>query len=230
MVTEVDTGHYAHKLGLKKTGGNVDTQQQKEERTTFTKTGETIRGFASSSVPTLEETTILEGRPPSEQTKGDMKPILEEIGSPADAYEELERHDADPPEARVHDDSHQLFGAPAKASRGPQEDKEPPPNARTGKSSDASAEEQAAVQVRDVIRKHLSAKVGAKPWNLLTPTPVVDPHGFEDPISDEFWKNVWVACAVHNVWHLSRKGVLLRLTTVRPRFIARYSMRSQTTQ
>jgi phospholipase D1/2 len=37
-----------------------------------------------------------------------------------------------------------------------------------------------------------------KTWKL-PPPPDVDPCGFEDPISDKFWRNVWVACAMHNV-------------------------------
>ncbi|EMD31689.1 hypothetical protein CERSUDRAFT_59668, partial [Gelatoporia subvermispora B] len=39
-----------------------------------------------------------------------------------------------------------------------------------------------------------------KPWTLPTPTPKVDPDGFEDPICDRFWKDVWLACAVHNIY------------------------------
>jgi hypothetical protein len=46
-----------------------------------------------------------------------------------------------------------------------------------------------------------------KMWKL-PPSPDVDPCGFEDPISDRFWKNVWVACALHNVssqeWEIGR--------------------------
>lgn len=36
-------------------------------------------------------------------------------------------------------------------------------------------------------------------WSLPTPTPKINPQGFEDPISDSFWKKVWLACAAHNV-------------------------------
>lgn len=33
---------------------------------------------------------------------------------------------------------------------------------------------------------------------MPTPTPIVDPESFIDPLSDEFWKDQWVAVAVHN--------------------------------
>lgn len=98
-------------------------------------------------------------------------------------------------EARV--DNGELYGAPADASRDPKTDDQPP-HAVSGK-NDATEMEEKAVHARAEIRKHLSTKFNPKVWTLPTPTPNVEPHGFEDPISDEFWKKVWVACAVHNV-------------------------------
>lgn len=98
-------------------------------------------------------------------------------------------------EARV--DNGELYGAPADASRDPKTDDQPP-HAVSGK-NDATETEEKAVRARAEIRKHLSTKFNTKAWTLATPTPKVDPHGFEDPISDEFWKKVWVASAVHNV-------------------------------
>ena len=97
-------------------------------------------------------------------------------------------------EARV--DNGELYGAPADASRDPKTDDQPP-HAVSGK-NDATEAEEKAVHARAEIRRHLSSKFNPKVWTLPTPTPKVDPHGFEDPISDEFWK-VWMACAVHNV-------------------------------
>ena len=79
-------------------------------------------------------------------------------------------------------------------------------------------------------QEYLLSKFNPKVWTLPTPTPKVDPHGFEDPISDEFWKKVWMGCAVHNVG--SRCNLLLDYTEnlfpLRLRFIARFSMRSLT--
>ncbi|KAF9777640.1 phospholipase D [Thelephora terrestris] len=97
-------------------------------------------------------------------------------------------------EARV--DGGELYGAPADASRNLKTDDQPP-HAVSGK-NDATDTEWKAVHARAEIRKHLSTKFNPKIWTLPTPTPDVDPHGFEDPISDEFWEQVWVACAVHN--------------------------------
>lgn len=94
-------------------------------------------------------------------------------------------------------DNGELYGAPADASRDATTDDQPP-HAVSGK-NDATETEEKAVHARSEIRKHLSTKFNSKTWTLPTPTPKVDPHGFEDPISDEFWKKVWVACAVHNV-------------------------------
>ena len=125
-------------------------------------------------------------------------------------------------EARV--ENGELFGAPADASRDSKTDDQPP-HAVSGK-NDATETEEKAVHARAEIRKHLSsAKVNSKIWTLPTPTPKVDPHGFEDPICDEFWKKVWMACAVHNV---SRRVRLLTIaetpsTPPRPRSIARCS-------
>ena len=103
----------------------------------------------------------------------------------------------DPAQARVHDGSNELFGAPANA-RGSRQTDDEPPRSNEDKSS-SSEEEKAAVRARSLIRQHLTAKVGLKPWTLPTPGPEVDPNGFSDPICDEFWKNVWIAAAVHNV-------------------------------
>lgn len=36
------------------------------------------------------------------------------------------------------------------------------------------------------------------------PAPFIHPDCFEDPISNEFWEDVWVACAEHNVSALVR--------------------------
>ncbi|KAI5121406.1 hypothetical protein M0805_003178 [Coniferiporia weirii] len=184
-----DFGYYVRKAGIKSkhTDASADDKQLEEERQKYTRDGKKVPGFASAVVPTLEEKTIIEHRPPPDQASGD-KPIEDAVDG--------NTQDGGPPEARVHDGSGELFGAPADASKDPRTDDEPP-HARSDE-SDVSEEEKAAVQARRVVRKHLSANASSKPWTLPTPTPEVDPHGFEDPVSDKFWKNVWVACAVHN--------------------------------
>lgn len=190
--TDRDVVQMIRKLGVKTKGvdGSTEDKQMEEERSDFTKDGKKEPGFASSKVPTLEEKTILEHRPPPEQSNGE-KPLL-------DAVEGDDKSPGrEPQEARVQDGSEQLYGAPADASKNMQADDEPP-HARSG-NIDASEEEKAAVHARQVIRKHLSSGVGNKPWTIPARSPEVDPHGFSDPVSDAFWKNVWVACAVHNV-------------------------------
>jgi len=42
------------------------------------------------------------------------------------------------------------------------------------------------------------------------PAPYIHPDCFEDPISNEFWEDVWVACAEHNV---SARSASLRVLT-----------------
>lgn len=126
-------------------------------------------------------------------------------------------------EARV--GNGELYGAPADASRDPKTDDQPP-HAVSGK-NDATETEEKAVHARAEIRKHMSTtKFNSKIWTLPTPTPKVDPHGFEDPISDEFWKKVWMACAVHNVgysWTLLLLIAEIPFTPLRRRSIARCS-------
>ncbi|KAL5482529.1 SPO14 [Sanghuangporus weigelae] len=184
-----DAGYYLRKAGIKSSGANVtvDEKYLDEERQDFSQDGRKEPGFASAIVPTLEEKTIMEHRPPADQSKG-KEPILDAV----DHHQE----NGVPPEARVHGDSGELYGAPADASRSPQTDDEVP-HAR-GRKGEATEEEKATVHARRTIRRHLSATFGGNAWTLPTPAPEVDPHGFEDPVCDEFWKDVWVASAVHN--------------------------------
>ena len=166
----------------------VDDKALRAERQSYTRDGEKEPGFTSSIVPTLEEKTIIEQRPPKEQVDGELPPT----------YRSETVESGGPPEARVHDGSHELYGAPANSV--PQADNEVP-HARDAKSDpalDTTDEEKAALHARRTVRKHLEAGITSQ-WALPTPTPHVDPHGFEDPVCDAFWKNTWVACAVHNV-------------------------------
>nr|XP_018262600.1 phospholipase D [Kwoniella dejecticola CBS 10117]OBR84758.1 phospholipase D [Kwoniella dejecticola CBS 10117] len=55
-----------------------------------------------------------------------------------------------------------------------------------------------AIQARKTLRKHLNAKVQLSPWNMPTPTPKINPNRFHDPLDETFWKDMWVAVAVHN--------------------------------
>ncbi|KDQ62566.1 hypothetical protein JAAARDRAFT_171033 [Jaapia argillacea MUCL 33604] len=159
----------------------------REERTTFTREGEGEIGFTSAIVPTLEEHTLEESRPRKEHVND--TPIKEQLSENFGRREE----NGGPPEARV--GNGELFGAPAEASTHPTTDDQPPHHGSD--KADADPEEQEAPTARSVLRQHLNAKLGSK-WTIPTPRPDVDPLGFEDPICDEFWKDVWVASAVHN--------------------------------
>jgi len=56
-----------------------------------------------------------------------------------------------------------------------------------------------ATDAKTIFRKHLASKLGDRSWTAPIPTVPKDPKIFDDPISDEFWYDVWVAAAVHNV-------------------------------
>ncbi|KAI0056534.1 phospholipase D [Artomyces pyxidatus] len=177
------------KVGLKRELPDARTADMtlQEERQTFSRDGHKVPGFAGSMVPTLEEKMVAEHRPPSDHAYG--TPIAENPEA-----EEREQAGTAPPDARL--DDGQLYGAPADASNSVETDDEPP-HARSDR-NDADAEEKKAPGARSILRKHLTAKLSQGPWSLPTPTPKIDDDGFEDPIADSFWKDVWVAAAVHN--------------------------------
>ncbi|KAK7048243.1 NUC071 domain-containing protein [Favolaschia claudopus] len=180
------------------------------ERKTYDRDGNLIEGFASAIVPTLEEKIVMEHLPPKD--KADDAPIEDKVDEEApdedskaangavepdsyfDEHDVSETPDGKPDQPRTDDGD--LYGAPADASNTAKSDDQPP-HARSGV-DDASDEERAAPGARSILRRHLAAKLGNKTWTLPTPRPKVDPDGFEDPISDAFWKEVWVASATHN--------------------------------
>jgi phospholipase D1/2 len=174
------------KAGIKSKGldATAGDEALKEERMTYTREGNKVPGFADAVVPTLEEKVVEEQILAKSQANGSLV---------EDKVDEDGEHDSSE-QARTEDG--ELYGAPADASSSPRDDDQPP-HKRSGV-VDASDEEQAAPGARAILRKNLAGKSGGKAWTLPTPAPEVDPQGFEDPISDTFWKNVWVACAVHN--------------------------------
>jgi hypothetical protein len=48
-------------------------------------------------------------------------------------------------------------------------------------------------------RSHTRKRILSRTWAPSRPRPEVDPYGFEDPLADAFWEDVWVASAVYNV-------------------------------
>jgi phospholipase D1/2 len=197
-----------------------DTPEQdlslQEERTTYSREGKKEPGFASAMVPTLEEKVVQEDLPPASQAES---PPLKD---------KLEHQlDGGPDPSEKHTASGEAYGAPALASKDPQTDDEPP-HAGSGV-NDADEQEKTAPVTRSLLRKHLVSNVSNKTWAVPVPAPRVDPEGFEDPISDAFWKNVWIACAVHNVCYVGVEAVNILILVYRLRFIARSSTQSLTT-
>ncbi|RPD77444.1 phospholipase D [Lentinus tigrinus ALCF2SS1-7] len=212
-VGSMDTAKLLRKTGVKAHGWDVTAGDQylDEERKMYARTGNKEPGFPSSIVPTLEEKTIAEKRPRNpdsgvpilelledgqtgngDATTGQNNEAKDQNGHAQNGYAEAKEHE--PTEARV--ETGELYGAPADASADAAHDDQPP-HARASK-TDADSEEEKAPGVRATLRKHLNAKLGNKQWQLPTPAPHVDPHGFDDPICDAFWKDTWVASAVHN--------------------------------
>lgn len=159
-----------------------------EERQDFDRDGAIARGFAGSVVPTLEEKTIFERRPSARHANG--KPLFDALddgegqgendveeatvpdnirkdvaSKPVNAQEDGGTNSAPKIQGPANEQS--KFGAPANANEGDVG----VPN-RDTKRSDASQQEQAAVEARATLRKHLSAKVGTSPVSQASQTPL----------------------------------------------------------
>ncbi|TBU47403.1 phospholipase D [Dichomitus squalens] len=156
--------------------------------------------------PSSEDARVQNGDAPKNQQEngsamdnGDANrgPVVQDRSSDTNINGDIaqtEAADRTPPQAAL--ETGELYGAPANAAANPREDNEVP---HAGSSKvDAGSDEEKAPGARAMLRKHLAAKLGSKHWHLPTRTPHVDPYGFEDPICDAFWKDVWVASAAHN--------------------------------
>jgi phospholipase D1/2 len=73
-----------------------------------------------------------------------------------------------------------------------------PSQARIGK-NDSDGDEQKAQRARNPPRKYPNVKLGQPSRTAPTQKPIYDADSFEDPLCDEFWGDIWVASAVHNV-------------------------------
>lgn len=187
---EATSSTTSSKAGLVRNTPTMDA-----ERKSFTSDDKEMPGVSKSVVPALEEKAVMGHRPPKDETDAslekhklqhqifDEKPRRE---MPLTCYPNGAAKET-PLEAREEDGT--LLGAPANAATSVQANSRPP-----RASGEVDEEEKAASGARAKIRKHLSHKT----WVLPTPKPHIDPEGFEDPISDAFWKNMWVAGAVHN--------------------------------
>lgn len=176
--------------------------------------GKRVSGFASSVVPTLEEKTIYERRPTATHANG--RPLFdaidegeaegkEEVHEASVPKEDLERFTDKPVNEQQDGGTSKApkmghsslqtdkYGAPANAT----ENDDAVPNKDTNRDEETE-NEQNAIKARQTLRKHLDAKVGVSPWTMPTPTPDIDPDEFADPLCEKFWKDMWVAVAVHN--------------------------------
>lgn len=191
------------KIGLASSAIGDRNQNPDVEHITYTKDGNEVSGFASSVVPTLEEKVVMENEdtskglpPPSVDHKDSANTLETKVEPESTSASTLADSDGSGQEqARTEDGD--LYGAPADASTSPKTDNLPPHE--SSGVNDAEGAEKEAPAARATLRKHLAAKLGNKTWTVPTRRPKVDPKGFEDPISDDFWKHVWIAAAAHNV-------------------------------
>lgn len=188
-------------------GGDGD----ESERQDFTTSGKRTEGFADAMIPTLEEKTIFERRPEATHANGaPLFDLIEEGSANGDEMPEAEvpgnakkndylpndkgeQQKGGPPVMNGDPNDKELFGAPANAH----DDDDAPPTKHTDR-GEPDSQEKLAIAARKTLRKHLDANVGTSPWNLPTPTPKINPNMFHDPLDERFWKDMWVAVAVHN--------------------------------
>jgi phospholipase D1/2 len=203
-----------HKVDLKPKGVNITVGEKEldEERMSYSRDGRKDPGFATSIVPTLEENEVAKQH--TSQTADKLPGQNSETKCRA-TQNGIPRVNAAPSKARMQSGENEtsgnevsslgrteqgeLYGVPADTSRSSETDDQPP-HTRSG-IDDTDTQEQAA-RARSIFRKHLGTKSTSKVWTLPATAPHVDPQGFEDPVSDAFWKKVWVACAAHNVLFL----------------------------
>ena len=207
--TSKEAEHMTRKMELKSNSlDSIEDEKVLEERPGYGREVDKRPDYATSLAPTLGEKTLKEHRPQQSQAD-DGKLILNVLAEdhakynqngsaqPGEHATEIGEVVDMPAEPRVCDDAVDVYGMPADASKNFQADNQPP-YVRLGKNDFIDAEK-ATVRGRSILRTHLSPRIGGKPWTLPVPGPIVNPHGFEDPICDEFYKDVWVAAAVHNV-------------------------------
>ena len=129
------------------------------------------------------------------------KPIVENplLLLPTEDQKDERRSKDDDKPIGAHASNVQTRNEPSSSSKRPNEE----PSSHLQSGIDDASEEKGPLRGRSTLRGRRR-----KTWALPTPTPVVDLEGFEDPVCDGFWKNMWVACAVHNV-SVDRSRVVL---------------------
>lgn len=222
-------------VGLQKAGfgtgslkAGISDKSLREEREMIDRDGQRKPGFAGSVIPTVEEQVVAEHQ--AEMTDKQKMGTVHEEGEDETQAEAGGAPDAagdDPNSAgRVKDGSGEKYGAPADASKDITTDDEPPHVGQNGTAADAA--EKAAIPARESLRRHLSNSADAKESSLPTPKAAgVDPNGFEDPLVDTFYKDVWMKTAVRNVGFFPciRLTVLASNLSHRRRSIVKSSIR-----
>lgn len=199
------------------------------EREDYQPEGGTSKGSASSMVPTLEEKTIFERQPDAQAANSkrlfDHQEEHEQQGGQDISGAGIGGGE-EPSEAEVPRETKEhatLFNGDSTAQKsgvtrlqiGPSDKELLRISANTSASNDdmpmrvndhESEDERkgideghAALKARKILRKHLNAKIQVSPWSMPSPTPDINPNGFHDPLDEKFWRNMWVATAVHNV-------------------------------
>lgn len=202
---------------------NVGSPSEQED---YQPEGETSKGFASSVVPTLEEKTIFERQQSTQQANGrhlfDLQEERSQQGGQDGSQTKSKEEREEPSEtnvprktkdhitlfdgdstaqkpsvtrSQIESSSKELFGTPANISTLTDD----LPVRGTDRQAKGTDEGQTALKARKILRKHLNANVQVSPWSMPAPTPDINPNSFRDPLDGRFWKNVWVATAVHNV-------------------------------
>ncbi|KAL0243438.1 hypothetical protein I308_105404 [Cryptococcus tetragattii IND107] len=102
------------------------------------------------------------------------------------------------PRSQIESSSKELFGTPANIATLNDDLPVRGTNCPAEGEGKGTNEGQTAFKARKILRKHLNANVQMSPWSMPAPTPDINPNSFHDPLDGRFWKNVWVATAVHN--------------------------------
>lgn len=179
-----------HKLHLAKntTAATGDEKFLEEERTDFDESGKKEPGFASHVIPTLEEKTVKEQRPRKDSTDQD------DLSSESSSSAHTERA-SNAKESHIGDDTSTDMRTTSGAStnlKSPVSDTETTPRTELG--------DENKDYFKSAIRDTATTKPsGRNHWTVPTKRPAIDKDDFEDPISDAFWKDRWVASAAHNV-------------------------------
>jgi phospholipase D1/2 len=181
------------------TAQGAGSSSMEHERTDYDQDGHTREGFASSVVPTMEEQTLKEGRPRKGSRVGYAQHDVKR-----DVIQEEKEDDPKSPNGEVNGrPKSALSGQPSTSENGSLPDRPTGSRSRSTLHLDnlaprpsSEGEGRPSSDLRSTLKRNASAKSN---WTVPTNRPAVAAGDFEDPISDAFWKDKWVASAVHNV-------------------------------